>query len=66
MKKLTAPQVAGLVYFRNLADKTRDPKVSYPDPRVLSTLLSLKYLTVVGYNYGPLHGITDAGRAAIP
>lgn len=64
---LTKTQVDALRYYRALADKDREALKSLrsPDPRPVSKLLDLKLLDVIGYNYGPLYGITAAGRAEL-
>lgn len=63
--RTTNAQRLGLAYFRNVADKTRDPRVKYPDPRVIAALLAKDLLCVLGHHYGPVYAITVEGRDAL-
>lgn len=64
---LTQAQIDALRYYRALADKDRGArkKLKHPDPRPQARLLDVGFLENIGYNYGPLFGITAAGRAEL-
>ncbi len=62
--KLSKAQETALIYYRNLADKTGARKMKYNhDPRPIAKLCELGFLALVGHHFGPVHAITDAGRA---
>lgn len=69
--KLTPAQINGLVYYASLtiADKKERKKaragVKHPDTRVDAALLEKGLIDQVVYSYGPLWGITEAGRAQL-
>lgn len=69
MKTLTAAQTKALTYFLAITDNDKAARKSlrgyYPRADVIARLCDVKALQNVGYNYGPLFGITDAGRQAL-
>lgn len=63
--KLSATQKTALAYYAALADKSPRPQNYNHGTRTVESLLSRGLLAVVGFRYGPLYGLTDAGRAAL-
>lgn len=67
---LTTAQKSGMAYFAALT-LGRDEKrralasLSHPDPRTIEALLKKGLIQVVGHNYGPLYGLTAAGRQTL-
>lgn len=67
--KLTDPQKRGLAYYMMLAlpskearDEARKTlKLTSPRPQVMDALIEKGLLHKVGYSYGPLYGLTEAG-----
>lgn len=64
---MTQARLNALRYFKAIADKDVETKrkLSFPDPRPVSWLCQQGFLAVVGHHYGPIHGITEAGRAEL-
>jgi len=69
-KPLTSAQTQGLAYYSFVSlPKEEKSKIratgkypKLPDPRVVSALSILGLIEVCGWNYGPIHKLTNLGE----